>query len=295
MQYHCPKAGHERNTLVKRIRWLSGLAAAAVAVCGIALGPTTKAQASVHLTDSTAVKATIVLVHGSWADASSWTPVIERLQAAGYTVDAAADPLRGLDYDSAYIASYLKQISGPVILVGHSYGGAVITDAATGDPNVKALVYIAAFAPAQGESLGSLLSSSLQATIPALPTVASTYPDPDGITTDTELTINTADYPSVLLDNELPVYEENALAAEQRPLSLNAVTETSGPPAWETIPSWYMVATGDHAIAPALEAYMAARACSHTVEVTGPHLIMLTNPGAVTSLIEKAAVSTSRA
>jgi pimeloyl-ACP methyl ester carboxylesterase len=290
---------------VKRITWLSGLAASAVAVSAITLGLTTTAQASAHpaparaaaahLTDSTAVKPTIVLVHGAWADASIWTPVIGRLQAAGYTVDAPPNPLRGLNYDSDYIASYLKQISGPVILVGHSYGGAVITDAATGDPNVKALVYIAAFAPAQGESLRSLLSSSLDATIPALPTVASTYPDPDGTSTDTELTINTADYPSVLLDNELPADEEDALAAEQRPLSLNAVTETSGTPAWETIPSWYMVATGNHAIAPVLEEYMAARAGSHTVEVAGPHLIMLTNPGAVTSLIERAAVSTTGA
>jgi pimeloyl-ACP methyl ester carboxylesterase len=260
---------------VKRITWLSGLAASAVAVSAITLGLTTTAQASAHptparaaaahLTDSTAVKPTIVLVHGAWADASIWTPVIGRLQAAGYTVDAPPNPLRGLNYDSDYIASYLKQISGPVILVGHSYGGAVITDAATGDPNVKALVYIAAFAPAQGESLRSLLSSSLDATIPALPTVASTYPDPDGTSTDTELTINTADYPSVLLDNELPADEEDALA------------------------------TGDHAIAPVLEEYMAARAGSHTVEVAGPHLIMLTNPGAVTSLIERAAVSTTGA
>jgi pimeloyl-ACP methyl ester carboxylesterase len=278
---------------MKRITWLSSIAISAIAVGGTALGLTTTAQAS--LADSMAVKPTVVLVHGAWADASSWTPVIERLQAAGYTVDAPADPLRGLNYDSDYIASYLKQISGPVILVGHSYGGAVITDAATGDPNVKALVYIAAFAPAQGETLGSLLGSSLEATIRALPTVASTYPDPNGTTTDTELTINTADYPSVLLDNELPAYEENALAAEQRPLSVNAVTEPSGIPAWQTTPSWYMVASGDHAIAPALEEYMAARAGSHTVEVAGPHLIMLTNPGAVTSLIEQAAVSTTSA
>ena len=236
----------------------------------------------------------IVLVHGAWADASSWTPEIERLQAAGYTVDAPPNPLRGLDYDSAYIASYLNQISGPVILVGHSYGGAVITNAAVGDPNVKALVYIAGWAPAQGESLGSLIASPLGQTIPALPTEVTTYPEADG-TMGNELTINPAQYPSVFLDNELPAYEEDALAAERRPLSLDAVTETSGTPAWLTIPSWYMVATGDHAIAPALEEFMAARMHAHTVKVAGPHLLMLTNPGAVTSLIEQAAAATTGA
>jgi hypothetical protein len=111
--------------------------------------------------------------------------------------------------------------------------------------------------------------------------------------TDTELTINTADYPSVLLDNELPAYEENALAAEQRPLSVDAATETSGTPAWGTIPSWYMIANQDHAISPNLERFMAARAHAHTVDVNGPHLIMLTDPGAVTSLIEQAATATT--
>lgn len=268
------------------MKLISGLAAAAAAVSALALSTTTA-----HATDSTAQKPTIVLVHGAWADASGWTPVIERLEAAGYTVDAPPNPLRGLTSDSQYIASYLKQITGPVILVGHSYGGAVITNAAVGDPNVKGLVYIAAFAPAQGDSLQSLLSMPAAQTIPALPTVAATYPGPDGAE-GTELTIDPGQYPSVFLDNELPKPEEAALAAEQRPLSLNSVTEASGTPAWQTIPSWYMVATGDHAIAPALEGFMAARAHAHTVQVAGPHLIMLTNPGAVTSLIEQAATAT---
>jgi pimeloyl-ACP methyl ester carboxylesterase len=233
-----------------------------------------------------------VLVHGAWADASGWTPVIERLQKDGYTVDAPPNPLRGLTSDAQYIASYLKQIKGPVVLVGHSYGGAVITNAAVGVPNVKALVYIAAWVPDQGDSLASLMQLPAAQTIAPVPVIAATYPEPDG-TTGKELTINPAQYRSVFLDKELPQYEAQAMAAEQRPLSTDSVTEASGTPAWKTIPSWYMVATGDHAIAPALEEYMAVRAHAHTVRVAGPHLIMVTNPGPVTSLIEQAATATT--
>jgi pimeloyl-ACP methyl ester carboxylesterase len=280
---------------MRSIRRTVGFVAATVIAAGIsaaALAPGASAHAAAQAAASEGQKPTIVLVHGAWADASSWTPVIEQLEKAGYPVDAPPNPLRGLTYDSGYIASVLSQIKGPVILVGHSYGGAVITNAAVGDPNVKALVYIAAFAPAQGESLEELLSSSLGEEIPAVPTVATTYPVQGG-GTGAELTVNTADYPAVLLDNELPAYEENALAAEQRPLSVDAATETSGAPAWETIPSWYMVANQDHAISPNLERFMAARAHAHAVDVNGPHLIMLTAPGAVTSLIEQAATATA--
>jgi pimeloyl-ACP methyl ester carboxylesterase len=274
---------------MKRITWLSGFAASAVAVCGLTLSLTTTAQASAHLTDSTAVKPTIVLVHGAWADASSWTPVIERLQAAGYTVDAPPNPLRGLNYDSDYIASYLKQISGPVILVGHSYGGAVITDAAAGDPNVKALVYIAAFAPDQGESLATLNGSALGTQIPPVPVTPSAYPLPDG-TTGTELTIDPSKYCNVFLDNLVSKAQCQSLAVEQRPLSVTSAIQASGVPAWKTIPSWYLVASDDRAISPNLERFMAARAGAHTIDVAGaPHLVMLTHPTVVTSLIETAA------
>jgi pimeloyl-ACP methyl ester carboxylesterase len=140
---------------VKRRKWIAGLAAAAAAVSALTLSLTTTAHASAQ--HSQTPKPTVVLVHGAWADASGWTPVIERLQQAGYTVDAPPNPLRGLTSDAQYIASVLKQVKGPVILVGHSYGGAVITDAAVGDPNVKALVYIAAWAPGKGQSLASLM------------------------------------------------------------------------------------------------------------------------------------------
>lgn len=286
---------------MKRIPRVAGLitaAAAVAAICAAALTPSASAHTAAPATHTaaqtagTGQKPTIVLVHGAWADASSWTPVIEQLEAAGYPVDAPPNPLQGLTYDSAYIASYLKGIKGPVILVGHSYGGAVITNAAVGDPNVKALVYIAGWAPAQGESLLSLIKSKLGEEIPPLTLTTASYPLLGGGTAQ-ELTINPADYPTEFTDNELPAYEEAALAAEQRPLSLNALTEASGTPAWLTIPSWYMVADQDRAIAPNLERFMAARMHAHTVDVNGPHLLMLTDPGAVTWLIEEAAIATT--
>jgi len=287
---------------MKRSSRVAGLATAAgtvAAISAVALIPSASAHTATPTTRTAALtatrthpKPTIVLVHGAWADASSWTPVIERLEKAGYQVDAPPNPLQGLAYDSAYIASYLKQIKGPVILAGHSYGGAVITDAATGDANVKALVYIAGWAPAQGETLEGLIDSKLGEEIPPLTVTTASYPEQGG-GTGTDLTINPADYPGEFLDNKLPAYEEDALAAEQRPLSLNALTEASGPPAWQTIPAWYMVADQDRAIAPNLERFMAARMHAHTVDVNGPHLIMLTDPGAVTSLIEEAATATT--
>jgi pimeloyl-ACP methyl ester carboxylesterase len=276
---------------MKRMPRVAGLiigAAAIAALSAFSLAPSASAHATAPKAAAAGPKPTIVLVHGAWADASSWTPVIERLQKAGYTVDAPPNPLQGLTYDSSYIANYLKQITGPVILVGHSYGGAVITDASVGDANVKALVYIAGWAPAKGETLEGLNDSKLGQEIPSLSLISTPYTEEDGSAT-AELTINPADYPREFVDNELPAYEEAALAAEQRPLSVNALTEASTTPGWLTIPSWYMVADRDRAIAPNLERFMAARMHAHTVDVNGPHLLMLTNPGAVTSLIEQAA------
>ncbi|WP_307806396.1 alpha/beta hydrolase [Streptomyces sp. FH025] len=268
---------------------LSTIAFTPNAKAGPAPAGTAYAQAAA---DRHGVKPTIVLVHGAWADAAGWTPVVERLEKAGFPVMAPPNPLRGLDSDAQYISAVLHQISGPVVLVGHSYGGAVITNAAVGNPNVKALVYIAAFAPAQGDSLASLNGSAPGRSIPAVPAIPTSYPQPGG-STGTELTINPAKYPAVFLNNQLPPAQEQALAAEQKPLSLDAVTEPSGTPAWQTIPSWYMVAKNDRAIAPDLERFMATRADAHTIEVNGPHLIMLTNPGAVTTLVEQAARATA--
>ena len=233
---------------------------------------------------------TVVLVHGAWADASSWDGVIDRLRQAGYPVVAAADPLEGLDQDSAAVASLLRSIKGPIILVGHSYGGAVITNAAAGNPNVKALVYIAAFAPDKGESVGELISRPVAHPIAALPLVS--YPVVNaGGTKDTDFIIDPAQFRQVFAGDVNPTLAAD-MAATQRPAASGAVTEATTQAAWHTIPSWYLVAKQDHAIAPDLERYMAARAHAHTVEADGSHSVMVSHPGTVAHLIETAAWST---
>ncbi|MFD4577498.1 alpha/beta fold hydrolase [Streptomyces sp. NPDC058417] len=273
---------------LSRTSVIAAALAATTALSFLPLGPRAEARPGPD-----GKKPTVVLVHGAWADAAGWTQVAIRLAKAGYTVKAPPNPLRGLASDAAYLHSVLKTVPGPVVLVGHSYGGAVITDAVRGDSRVKALVYVAAFAPDAGDSLASLNARPVDRPIPPLPLVPSAFPKPDG-GEGTELTIDPARYPAVFLNDQLPRYEAQALAAEQRPLSLDSVEQTSGAPAWKTVPSWYLVARQDRAIAPDLERFMAARAGARTVEVNGPHLIMATDPGAVTDLIERAARATVR-
>ncbi|MFJ5216281.1 alpha/beta fold hydrolase [Streptomyces sp. NPDC088354] len=265
----------------------AGLAATATAAPGDKAGTAEPAAA----------KPTVVLVHGAWADSSSWSGVIKRLQADGYPVVAPANPLRGLTSDSAYLADYLKTVHGPVVLVGHSYGGSVITNAATGNTHVKALVYIAAFAPDKDETLasitaefpGSHLSDDPAAPVPtALNAVP--FAQPDG-GTGIDLTIKPDKYRDVFLSNRLSRTTAAQLAVSQRPIAAQAFGEPSGPPAWKTIPSWYLVAHDDHAIPPAAERFMASRAHAHTVEINAPHAVPLTDPGAVTRLVERAATA----
>ena len=233
---------------------------------------------------------TVVLVHGAWADSSSWDGVIERLRQAGYPVVAAADPLQGLAQDSAAVASLLRSIKGPVILAGHSYGGAVITSAAAGNPNVKALVYIAAFAPDKGESIVDLLARPVAHPIAALPLVSYPVVNANG-TTDTDSIIDPAQFPQVFAGDLNPALAAD-MAATQRPAASGAVTEATAQAAWQTIPSWYLVAKQDHAIAPDLERFMAGRAHAHTVESDGSHSVMVSHPDTVAQLIETAARST---
>ncbi|MFI6728706.1 lipase family alpha/beta hydrolase [Streptomyces atratus] len=269
-----------------RIGSITAALAGTAALPVLALGPTADAHPALQ-----AQKPTVVLVHGAWADAAGWTPVAERLEKDGYTVKAPPNPLRGLTYDADYINSVLKQIKGPIILVGHSYGGAVITNAVKGDPDIKALVYIAAFAPDTGDSLATLNAKPVAHPIPPVPALPSTYPKQDG-TEGTELTIAPAQYSHVFLNDEVNKFTADALATEQRPLSVESANQTSGAPAWKSVKSYYMVAKQDHAIAPDLERFMAARAHATTVQVNGPHLIMYTNPAPVTHLIEDAAHDT---
>jgi pimeloyl-ACP methyl ester carboxylesterase len=235
-------------------------------------------------------KPSIVLIHGAWADGSSWSGVIKRLQQQGFTVYAPANPLRGLTSDSAYIASFLQSISGPIILVGHSYGGAVITNAATGNPNVKALVYIDAFAPDQGESLASLSSvppppGQSPSCVSGDPTQVFNFVPLTG--GDVDLYIKPSLFPSCFA-NDLPPSEGALLASIQRPFALSAFPQPSGVPAWKTIPSFYLVGTIDKAIPPFAQLFMAQRAHATIVQVRGSHLVMISHPEAVVDLINQA-------
>jgi pimeloyl-ACP methyl ester carboxylesterase len=231
-------------------------------------------------------KPTIVLVHGAWADASSFNDVSNRLQKRGFTVVAPANPLRGLSSDSAYLSSILATISGPIVLVGHSYGGMVITDAATGNTNIKALVYIAAFAPDAGDSLGSLGAMNPGSELG--PTTLLFRPYPTGL----DVYIVPEAFREVFAA-DVEAHTAAVMAAGQRPLDASALGEPSGEPAWKTIPSWYMVADQDHAIPPATEQFMAQRAGATTVEVNSSHVAMISMPTAVTDLILDAVKATS--
>ncbi|GAA4720293.1 alpha/beta fold hydrolase [Phytohabitans rumicis] len=265
------------------------LTAAVLAVICLA-APATLASASAVATTSGSArpKPTIVLVHGAWADASSWAKVTGRLQQDGYTVLAPPNPLRGLGSDAAYLAAFIQQrTTGPVVLVGHSYGGAVITNAALADPDVRALVYIDAFVPDQGETILGLQGGGAD---PNALFDAVQYPGaPTG---DVDLYLKLAVFPQVFA-GDLPAATAANLAAAQRPITLSALLEPSGIPAWKSLPSWYLLGTEDHAIAPSLQRFMAQRAGSHLVKVRASHASPLSRPDTVEGLIVAAARSTN--
>jgi pimeloyl-ACP methyl ester carboxylesterase len=234
----------------------------------------------------------IVLVHGAWADSSSWDSVVSRLQRDGYTVYVPPNPLLGLSYDPAFLRDFLDTLSGPIILVGHSYGGAVITNAATGDPNVKGLVYVDAFAPAQGQTIGQLVTAHPgSCVLPQTNVTAQPYPGaPAGAVA---VYVKQSVFPTCMA-NGLPAREASVLAATQRPLASVALTQKSGAPAWQAIPSWAVIGTADHAIPPAELLAMAKQAHAHiTMDPGAPHLSMISNPGLVTRVILKAVKATT--
>jgi pimeloyl-ACP methyl ester carboxylesterase len=256
-----------------------------VAIFGVAVLVASSSSAHARaraVSPAATVKPTVVLVHGAWADGSSWDGVITRLQRDGYTVLAPADPLRSLTGDSAYIASFLKSIKGPIVLVGHSYGGAVISDAATGDSNVKALVYIDAFVPAQGESVLKLASKYPGSKLPPAITEV-TYSEGGGQTGE-DVYVKTASFRSVFAA-DVPARTADLMAVTQRPIALTALSQQSGPPAWKSIPSWYLVGRNDEVIPPATQLFMAHRAHSHVVEINSSHASLVSHPAAVASLI----------
>jgi len=232
-----------------------------------------------------ATKPTVVLVHGAFADASSWNGVITRLQAKGVPVTAPANPLRGISADVAYIRSVIAQIEGPVVAVGHSYGGAVITNAATDAENVVGLVYVAAFVPDEGETLGAAAARSKDSILSSAQ-VPRRYPTADGGSA-TEFSIDPAKARDVFA-GDLSDERAALIAATQRPVAEFAFSEPNGPPAWKRLPSWAVVATADRAAGTDIVRSMAERAGAALTEVDGSHVIMVSRPEAVTKVILEA-------
>lgn len=269
-----------------------GLLAAVLAVAGL-LAATAQIASASPSRAAAGPKPTIVLEHGAWADSGSWNGVVQRLEHDGYTVYAPPDPLQGLAYDTATLKDFLGTIPGPIVLVGHSYGGMVITNAATGNKNVKALVYDDAFIPAKGDTAGSLSGarpgSCLAVANPA--TVFNLVPFPGAPKGVVDAYVKPSVFPGCFA-NGLPASEGAVLAATQRPLATSVLTDESGVPAWKTIPSWAIVGTADHVIPPAEQLFMAKRAGAHITEVHAPHLSMISNPEVVTETIIAAAQAT---
>ena len=272
----------------RTLRCAVGIAAAILALAlpsaaGAAGGQTHPAPA--------ASKPTVVLVHGAWADSGSWNMVTERLQRAGYTVDVPPNPLRGLASDSETIADFLATVPGPIVLVGHSYGGAVITDAATGNKEVKALVYVDAYAPDEGQSLEELTGAESCLHVADPKTVFNFAPFPGAPKEVFDAYVKQSVFPECFA-NTLPAAEGKVLAATQRPLALNALVEKSTAPAWKTIPAWAVVGTVDHIIPEVSQLAMAQHAHAHITKVRAPHLSMIAKPATVAKVIMTAAKAT---
>jgi pimeloyl-ACP methyl ester carboxylesterase len=227
-------------------------------------------------------KPTVVFVHGAWADNSGWEGSIGALRGQGFSAIGAANPLRELHSDAAYVAALLRSIEGPIVMVGHSYGGAVISNAATGVDRVQALVYINGWVPDEGESLielaqlneGSLIPDSLRP-VP--------YKDADGADV-VDLYIDQEKFRAAFAGDVDPETAQ-VMAVAQRPFTEAAFGAPSGPVAWRSVPSWYLLGTEDRAIPPATQRYMAERAKASIVDVPASHASMVSQPGAVTDLI----------
>lgn len=261
---------------------LLGLTSAASAQPGRSTPASGTAAAAAPATRHGA-KPTVVLVHGAWADASSWTGVLTRLRRAGYPVLAPPNPLRSLPGDAAYLAAFLATVPGPIVLVGHSYGGAVITNAATGNPNVEALVYVDAFAPEQGETVLPLAGpDSALAVDPT--TVFDLRPYPGAPAGDVDIYLKPAVVAGAFAQ-DVPAATAAVLTATQRPITLSAGNQPSGVPAWRSIPSWYLLGRDDKVIPADRQRFMAQRAQAHLVEVRASHVSLISHPDAVVRLI----------
>jgi pimeloyl-ACP methyl ester carboxylesterase len=235
---------------------------------------------------ATSTGPTVVLVHGAFADSSGWNDVVEQLQDAGIQVQAVSNPLRGIAVDAAYVASAIQQIPGPVVAVGHSYGGAIITNAAPQADNVVGLVYVAAFAPDEGETLSDIESDSKDSVLNTA-LQERQYPTGQGTDTAVEFYIDPAKFHDAFAAD---VSEKQAaiMAATQRPIAAGAFVEKSGTPAWKSLPSWAVVPTGDRAAGSDVVRSMAQRAQATIVEAEGSHVIMVSQPQVVADVIRQA-------
>lgn len=249
---------------------------ASLAVAGALLSGNASAQPA---------KPTVVLVHGAFADSSSWNGVSRILLKDGYRVVAVANPLRSVSTDAAYVSDVVASIEGPVVLVGHSYGGQVITTSANGRDNVKSLVYVAAFAPDEGEAAADLAGKFPGGTLGQA--LAAPVKLADG---GTDLSINQEKFHDQFA-HDVSVDDAALMAAGQRPITEAALTEKSGKPAWKALPSYFVYGDGDKNIPAAALGFMAERAGSkHTVVLEGAsHVVMISQAQAVANLIEKAA------
>jgi len=274
----------QTSALLRRVAML----VASLAAIAMLLGHTTRSAANTQ--SGGGARPTIVLVHGDWADASSWTSVMRRLENEGFTVVAPPNTLRGPIEDSAYLASYLQTLQGPIVLVAHSYGGFVITNAATGNPNVKALVYIDSFLPAQGETGAELLAGSGTCVNES---ALNAVPFDGGVDLYLRWAANSP-YPGYrkCFANGVARKKAAILFAGQRPAAAAQFTERNGQPAWKTIPSWSLIGSLDHVIPPGLQSAMSKRAGARISHVRAGHLSLITQPGVVTRVILAATQAT---
>jgi pimeloyl-ACP methyl ester carboxylesterase len=274
-----------RHSLYRRARTPLALMATATVAAGFFATSAGSASAA-KATHSQSVKPTVVLVHGAFADSSSWNGVIKRLRKDGYPVVAAANPLRSVSSDAASVKNLLASIDGPVVLAAHSYGGAVISNAAYGSDKVKALVYADAFLPDKGESANDLASKFPGSVIgQVLRPVPITNPDGSK---DVDLYIDQSKFHQAF-GADVPANTADLMAVTQRPGTGTALNEPSGEPAWKTIPSWALVGTNDRIIPLKLQVYMAKRAHAHIEKIQSSHAVTVSHPDAVTHIIEKAA------
>ncbi|GAB3065691.1 alpha/beta hydrolase [Intrasporangium mesophilum] len=286
---------HSFRRPLSRLGWLV-LVVALAATLLIAARPPASATTTSSTTAQSAArphatKPTIVLVHGAWADSSGWNAEIRALGDKGYPVMAVSNPLRGLTSDVAYVRSILDTIDGPVVLVGHSYGGAVISGAAAGATNVKALVYVAAFMPDEGEPVGLLTQLNPGSLVTEDALTVRPYPTAGGGTA-VDLYLKESVFREAFAA-DLPQQTTRLMWATQRPLAAAAFSEPAGPAAWHTIPSWYLLATRDRTIPPATQSYMATRAGATITQVSSSHVAMQSRPAATTELILAAAHTVS--